>query len=159
MRNALTLSPQYAAGHFRLARILLAQGDLAGASAALDAEPLEAGRLLGRAFLGNATGALADADAAIAELEARFGNRAAGNIAQVYAHRGDLERAFEWLETEYRTNGTAGFLEYRWDPVFDPIRADPRWADLLDRIGFGDERLTEVEFPRLTALRGKVSAK
>ena len=36
---------------------------------------------------------------------------------------------------------------------------DTAVTDLLDRIGFGDERLTEVEFPRLTALRGKVSAK
>src|SRR5690606_11859280 len=47
IRKALTLSPQYAGGHYRLGRVLLAKGDLPGALQAVEAEPLEAVRLLG----------------------------------------------------------------------------------------------------------------
>lgn len=151
IRNALMLSPQYAGAHYRLARILLAQGDRAGAQQALAAEPLEAGRLLGQALLDNAEGRIEASDSALAQIEGRFGTRAAGNLAQVYAHRGDIERAFECLEVEYEANGTSGFLEYRWDPLFDPLRDDPRWAALLERIGFGETQLAEVPFPAVTA--------
>jgi tetratricopeptide (TPR) repeat protein len=152
IRNALTLSPQYAGGRYRLGRVLLAQGNLDDARAAVDAEPLEAGRLLGRALLANAEGRFVESDAALAELEATYGDRAAGNYAQVYAHRGDIDRAFEWLDVEYRNNGAGGFIEFRWDPLFDPLRDDPRWPALLQRIGFDEAELAAVAFPSLDGI-------
>ncbi|MDZ7669508.1 MAG: tetratricopeptide repeat protein [Gammaproteobacteria bacterium] len=151
IRNTLMLSPQYAGAHYRLARVLLAQGDLEGARQALAAEQLEAGQWLGQALLDNAEGRIAASDAALARVERRFGTRAAGNLAQVYAHRGDIERAFEWLEVEYEANGSGGFLEFRWDPLLDPLRGDPRWAALLERVGFGEAELGDVPFPAIAA--------
>jgi TolB-like protein/DNA-binding winged helix-turn-helix (wHTH) protein/Tfp pilus assembly protein PilF len=153
IRNALTLSPQYAAGQYRLGRVLLAQGNLDGARAAIEAEPLEAARLLGRALLSSAEGRFEESDAALAELKATYGDRAAGNYAQVYAHRGEIDSAFEWLDVEYRTNGAGGFVEYRWDPLFDTLRDDPRWPALLQRIGFDEAELAAVAFPALDGLR------
>ncbi len=147
IRDALTLSPQYAGAHYRLARILLAQNDLEGAAAVLQDEPLEAGRLLGGALLANAVDDDGSSDAALAELMAQYGDRAAGNYAQVYAHRGDIDKAFEWLEVEYRVNGAGGFLEHRWEPLFDRLRPDPRWPALLERAGFGDVAIANVQFP------------
>jgi len=152
IRSALALSPQYAGAHYRLGRLLLAQGDVEGARGAFEAETLDAGRQLGRALIANVEGDLAASDAALAEIEAAFGDRAAGNYAQVYAHRGDLDAAFEWLAVEYRTSAVSGFLEHRWDPIFEPLRGDRRWSALMQRIGFDDDRLAAIDFPATEAL-------
>jgi len=146
IRTALTLSPQYAGAHYRLGRMLLAQDDVDGARAAFEAEPLDAGRLLGRALIANVAGDLAASEAALAEIRAAYGDRAAGNYAQVYAHRGDIDAAFGWLEVEYRANAVSGFLEHRWDPIFAPLHEDPRWPALMGRIGFGPE-VAHIPFP------------
>jgi TolB-like protein/Tfp pilus assembly protein PilF len=146
IRTALTLSPQYAGAHYRLGRMLLAQGDVEGARRAFEAEPLDAGRWLGLALIANVEGDLAASEAALAEVRAAYGDRAAGNYAQVYAHRGDLDAAFEWLEVEYQANALSGLLEHRWDPSFEPLRADPRWPALMARSGLGAE-VAHIPFP------------
>jgi len=46
---------------------------------------------------------------------------------------GDKNQAFEWLDKAYQTRSNLGFLKV--DPIFDPIRSDPRYADLLHRMG------------------------
>ena len=54
-------------------------------------------------------------------------------IAMDYASLGDKERAFEWLEKAYAER--AGWLlELRIDPTWDPLRTDPRFKELLERV-------------------------
>ena len=57
-------------------------------------------------------------------------------VAVVYSGLGDRDQAFEWLEKAYRERRPA-FLWFRMkvDPYWDNIRTDPRFADLLRRIG------------------------
>jgi len=56
------------------------------------------------------------------------------SIASLYATLGEKDRAFEWLEKVYQErNYYVVFLNV--DPVLDSLRADPRFADLLKRIG------------------------
>jgi serine/threonine protein kinase/tetratricopeptide (TPR) repeat protein len=56
-------------------------------------------------------------------------------IASYYADLGDKEHAFEWLNTAYQDhNGYLIFL--RTDPALDPLHSDPRYADLVRKIGF-----------------------
>jgi TolB-like protein len=55
--------------------------------------------------------------------------------AQVHAILGDVDEAFRWLRQaieEYR------FRVYLLpgDPVYDSLRSDPRWAEILEQIGF-----------------------
>jgi serine/threonine protein kinase/tetratricopeptide (TPR) repeat protein len=57
-------------------------------------------------------------------------SRAAGD----YALLGDKEKAFYWLERCYTER--AGMAWVKVDPVFDSLHSDPRFADLLKRIGF-----------------------
>jgi TolB-like protein len=53
---------------------------------------------------------------------------------QVYARLGDKEKALEWLERTYDERGTLGTL-MNVDPAFDSLRSDPRFRDLVRRMG------------------------
>jgi hypothetical protein len=56
------------------------------------------------------------------------------DIATIHASLGERERAFEWLERAYADRSTnIAFLEY--DPSFDGLRNDARFAELIKRIG------------------------
>jgi hypothetical protein len=51
-----------------------------------------------------------------------------------YLGLGDNEQAFAWLERAYKEHST--ILQYiRVHPFFDPLRGDPRLADLVRRVG------------------------
>ncbi len=51
-----------------------------------------------------------------------------------YLGLGDKEQAFYWLEQAYREQ--SNILQFlKTHPYFDPIRGDPRFADLLRRVG------------------------
>ena len=56
-------------------------------------------------------------------------------VAQVYATLGDIDEAFEWLEKAFERRS----LRLSWtsvDPLLDSLRSDPRFEDLLRRIGY-----------------------
>jgi serine/threonine protein kinase/Flp pilus assembly protein TadD len=54
-------------------------------------------------------------------------------IAKIYATLNEKELAFSWLERGLATGAIGAF--YKDEPVWDPIRSDPRFADLLKRMG------------------------
>ena len=55
-------------------------------------------------------------------------------IAAIHAALGQKDPAFEWLEKAYADR--PGWLVYlKIEPIFDPVRSDPRLTDLLRRIG------------------------
>lgn len=55
-------------------------------------------------------------------------------IATQYAAAGDKESAFAWLEKAYAAH-QADLVSIKIEPLLDPIRSDPRFADLLRRVG------------------------
>ena len=56
-------------------------------------------------------------------------------IANDYALLGDKERGFEWLEKAYHDR-SSWLVEVRVDPLWDMLRSDPRYTDLLRRMGY-----------------------
>lgn len=55
-------------------------------------------------------------------------------IAQIYADLGQKEEAFEWLNKTYHAHDN--WLAYlNVDPHWDPIRSDPRFAELIKKVG------------------------
>ncbi|HTT23873.1 MAG TPA: winged helix-turn-helix domain-containing protein [Candidatus Sulfotelmatobacter sp.] len=54
-------------------------------------------------------------------------------IASIYGFSGDKDQAFAWLEKAYKVKDSVDSLAS--DPQWDPLRADPRFEDLLRRIG------------------------
>jgi DNA-binding winged helix-turn-helix (wHTH) protein/TolB-like protein len=56
-------------------------------------------------------------------------------IALVYVGLGQNEQALEWLE-KARTERDPFMVYIKMDPNFDTLRGDPRFADLVRRVGF-----------------------
>jgi eukaryotic-like serine/threonine-protein kinase len=56
-------------------------------------------------------------------------------IAANYADLGDKDHAFEWLETAYKEHD-AGIVGIPTDFLLDNLRSDPRFAELVRKIGF-----------------------
>jgi len=56
------------------------------------------------------------------------------DLAAAYAALNKIDVAFDWLEKAYDERSPR-MIELGLDPVFDPLRSDPRFADLLRRVG------------------------
>ena len=62
-------------------------------------------------------------------------------MAQIYAALNDKEQTYKWLETGYRDR--AVWMSYlAVDPVFDSVRSEDRFQDLLRRVGLSTLRTT-----------------
>jgi hypothetical protein len=55
-------------------------------------------------------------------------------MAQLHAALGERDRAFEYLQAGYESR-CDDLLSLPRDPVFDSLRADPRFTDLLKKVG------------------------
>jgi eukaryotic-like serine/threonine-protein kinase len=55
-------------------------------------------------------------------------------LAMGHAAMGDFDRAFESLERAYQAR-SAGMIYLHLDPGYEPLRGDPRYTDLVNRIG------------------------
>jgi len=53
-------------------------------------------------------------------------------IASIYGFLGDKDQAFVWLEKTYESRDGIDTLA---DPMWDPLRSDPRFTDLVRRVG------------------------
>lgn len=83
------------------------------------------------------SGKRAEADAVIKELLGKYekGQAIGQDLAAVYAGLGDKDQALTWLEKDFQTR--SGLLAWaRWTPAFESLRSDPRFLDLLRRMGF-----------------------
>jgi TolB-like protein/DNA-binding winged helix-turn-helix (wHTH) protein len=56
-------------------------------------------------------------------------------VAGAYAKVGDKENAFRWLEKSFQDREGQDITLVRWIPDFNSLHADPRFADLLRRMG------------------------
>jgi hypothetical protein len=55
-------------------------------------------------------------------------------LAILYLRLGDYDHCFEWLEKAYSER--SGALTYLIsDPTYEPIQSDPRYRDLVKRVG------------------------
>lgn len=62
-----------------------------------------------------------------------------GMLAEIYCLLGDKNRALYWLEDAYRhkysLGADGGLLWLKGNPFYGPLRSDPRYADLVRRVG------------------------
>ena len=89
--------------------------------------------------LGNAyarAGQMAAARKTIAQLQEHVQENGVGRyeIALVYAGLGKKQEAFKWLDEAYDAHDV-GLLYLKIDPCLDPLRSDPRFDNLMRRVG------------------------
>jgi hypothetical protein len=81
-------------------------------------------------------GMKAEATAKLEILRARYGQGQASayDLAVVYTGLNDREQAIEWLQKAYMER-SGGLLQIKGDLIFDPIRSDERFIELVRRLG------------------------
>jgi TolB-like protein/Flp pilus assembly protein TadD len=76
-----------------------------------------------------------ESDAQIKRMTGFSGDSLAYQYAEIYAQRGDRDRALEWLETAMRLRDP-GFRRLKTDPLMDPLRKEPRFEALERELKF-----------------------
>lgn len=140
---AIELDPRFDGAHTDLARSLEALGRFEEARTAYETGRRIAGGIAGPTFglahLEAAAGNEAEARRILGELTAARGSRvvSAWGIAAVHASLGDVDEAFHWLEIAIAENAS-GLMWLRMHPRLDPIRHDPRYWPMVERVGLAD---------------------
>jgi hypothetical protein len=80
-----------------------------------------------------ARGDQAASDAALAELIEKEGAESPYQVAEVLAVRGEVDRAFEWLERTY-ADRDPGLSYMKMDWAYRKLHGDPRWQALLEKM-------------------------
>ena len=112
-------------------------GDFEQARAACEPKPDYWGAEWCLAVAYEKLGRHADAQAALARLEGLQGDAAAYQYATIYAQWGDTTKALDWLDKAMRLRDP-GMTLLKTDPFMDPLRKEPRFQAVLDRLKFPD---------------------
>jgi serine/threonine-protein kinase len=141
-RRALELHPDFAFAYAWMGMALLMKGDAKGALA-----PLQRARMLDDnvttthflAMAQAAAGNRSEAERLVAGLEKVAATRytCAYEVASVHLRLGNTKKAMEWLGRGVEEQCDC-LVWLKTEPWVDPLRVDPRYADLVKRVGFPD---------------------
>jgi len=135
IRRVLDISPQYGNAHYFLGESLLLEGRLEDALAAFQQETVDDGRYEGSAMVYYAMGRKSESDAALKAGIARNGESWPSEEARVYAFRGELDQAMQWLERAY-TMRDEDLYAIKSDPLVQKLERDPRYQVFLSKMKF-----------------------
>jgi tetratricopeptide (TPR) repeat protein len=79
----------------------------------------------------------ADAQSQLAALRTQYGDSIAYQLSEIYAQWGDTARALDALETAYRLKDP-GLQTLKVDAYMDPLRQEPRFQAVLQKLDFPD---------------------
>src|SRR5262249_2890361 len=133
-RKAAELQPTGAANHRWQVLIAAQRGDGEAALREAQLEPDEGYRRFELAVAQYVVGDRQAADAALADLMAKAREGFAYQIAEVYALRGEKDKAFECVQISF-DDRDAGMLGLLVDPLLRSLRDDPRYKNLLGKVG------------------------
>lgn len=139
-RKTLEMDPSFSLTHSLLGRLYLAKGMYREALPEIEkyaelnrGSPLA---LMALAYAHGRSGERSEALRLLNELSALSKQRYVSSyyFAVAYAGLGENDQAFAWLEKAY--DERSGFLPLlKVNPIWDPLRSDPRFVDLLRRVG------------------------
>jgi TolB-like protein/lipoprotein NlpI len=133
-RKAAELHPAAASSRRWQVLVAIKRGDMETALREAQLEPDESYRRFELAVAQYARGDRTAADAALADLIAH-GQGLDYQVAQVYAARGEKEKAFEWLQIAFDNHDT-GMLALLVEPLLRSLSDDPRYKALLAKMNF-----------------------
>jgi TolB-like protein/Tfp pilus assembly protein PilF len=138
-RRALDLDPQFSGAYGYMGQAYVEKGMAKEAIAALLKDQEFSGGTSRESHLGYAYAAFGQRKEALrllAEMQKPSGGEpvSAYDVALVYAALGDKEQALAWLEKSYE-NREPRLVNVKEHPRFDALHSDPRFVDLLRRMG------------------------
>jgi eukaryotic-like serine/threonine-protein kinase len=139
-RQALDMFPDLFLPHMGLGSALFEKGDRAAGvqelkkAAAIDPNPIVTG-LLGNAYA--KSGRKDEARQLLDELKKKSTERYVAPywIAMIYVGLDEKDEAFAWLEKAYQERSW-WLVWIKMEPMLDGLRNDPRFVDLMRRVGF-----------------------
>ena len=132
-RKVLELNPQRPVAHSLLGLIYLEQSKSQQALTEIQKEPDPVWRSQGLAMAHHALGNKSEADSVLKEYIKQYQSVAAVQIAEIYASRGEIDKAFEWLERAYKQRD-GGLSQIKGDPRLHNLWSDPRWNAFLKKM-------------------------
>ncbi len=81
----------------------------------------------------------------LARLEHDWGDQYPQQTAQAFAYVGQADKAFEWLQRSL-PEGTIQLQTGFPEPLYDRLRDDPRWMEIMRRIGRTPEQMQAIPF-------------
>ncbi|MGC2627487.1 MAG: hypothetical protein WA269_11665 [Candidatus Udaeobacter sp.] len=133
-RKMAELQPSASSSHRWQVLVAVQRGDGETALREAQLEPDDRIRSFELALAQYIRGDHAAADAALADLIANSRDSLAYQIAQVYAVRGEKDKAFEWLQIAF-DNHDGGMPSLLVDPVLRGLRDDARYKNLVVKVG------------------------
>ena len=131
--RALEINPEGNFVHFHLGVTALLEKDPKTALPEFRREPSGENRLAGVAMAEHDLRHPMESQQALEELIAKDAQGSAYQIANVYAWRGERDKAFEWLDRAYAQRDT-GLPSLMSDPLLAKLRDDPRYAAMLKKM-------------------------
>jgi tetratricopeptide (TPR) repeat protein len=138
-KRVVDLDPNYPRGLEVLGWIYLKQGRNSEAIAALQKAVAAGGDRRIFSSLGyvlGVSGKKAEALKLLKEVQAKYERHEVlgKDVAGIYAGLGDKDQVFIWLEKDFQAR-VGPLSRIRWEAPFESVRSDPRFADLLRRMG------------------------
>jgi serine/threonine-protein kinase len=132
-RRALEISPQSDFSLNDLGMLQLLEGRAKDALETFRKIDSEGFRLSSVAMAEHTLGHARESQQALAQLMAQHATEAAFQIAEIYAWRGEKDKAFDWLERAYQQRD-GGLSDIKTDPPLAGLRSDPRYKAFLRRM-------------------------
>jgi TolB-like protein/Flp pilus assembly protein TadD len=144
LQKVLELNPHYSLAQIFLAEAYAQRGDFAAAAAMVAGLRQSANDPLTLPTIGYVYGKIGDHQAAqeiLAALVQRATDKfvSALNFAQIYAGFRDTEQTLAWLEKAF-SERPLWITFVKVDPKFDFLRSDPRFQNLLQRLGVSPDK-------------------
>ncbi len=132
-KKTLELNPQFQRAHLYLGRSYLLMGKPEMALKEMQKENLEVFRIFGMAMAYYAANRHKEADEVLRDFSDRFQNEWSYLLAELYAFRGEKDKAFIWLKNAYEKND--GWLVFlKGDPLLKNLKNDPRYTAFLKKM-------------------------
>ncbi len=137
LQKAEESNPQVSGLHVTRGKIFFSQGRKEEALAEMEKEREDGDRWTGEALAYYALGRKEESDKALNQLVATHQNDSAFQIGEIYAYRGETDKAFAWLDRAYRQRDP-GTPEMIASPLMKSLLQDPRRAELLRKMNLPD---------------------
>ncbi len=133
LQKALQLDSQQGYIHFVRGQILLARGRPQDALAEMQQEPHDGLKLAGEAMAYHSLGRRQASEGALRKLITLHGSTGAYQVAEVYAYRGEVDKALDWLDRAYQQHDS-GMPYVKSDGLFKALHQNPRYLELLKKM-------------------------